>query len=228
MKVVMTKSNGRMGGLFSVRLAHKMTDGLQAGAGETVDCTVPAFKPAASAADILKELQLSGVFDHMRAQALQQVVEKVRSAADLAPAEEPAATPEPAATAPEHDESGAKGQSGSACFPDPVPAFAGLQKRVREVAAAALASAPPGESKGVALKRMREAVEAEGLYSALSDLVDSVLEHDDAFQTSLVAAVQEATAEAVHPHKRSKIVTNTADNGTEQYLEHPPPPPSSS
>ena len=223
MVVVVRKSCAEWRDLFSVRLAHKMTDGLQAGAGETVDCAIPALKPAVSAADILKELQLSGVFDHMRAQALQQVVEKVRSVADSAPAEEPAATSESADTAPEHDESGAKGQSSSARSPDPVPAFAGLQKRVREVAAAALASAPPGESKGVALKRMREAVEAEGLYSALSDLVDSVLEHDDAFQTSLVAAVQEATAEAVHPHKRSKIVTTATSNDTEQSLEHPPP-----
>lgn len=192
---------------------------------DSVEIPIQPTKPAVSAADILKELQLSGVFDHMRAQALQQVVEKERSTA--AP-EQPLAEPEvPAAAPPEHSEHEAQVQSKSARDTEPGPAVGALQKHVREVAAAALAAAPPGASKGTILKQMRAAVAAEGLYAELLAMVDTVLEHDDAFQSDLVAAVQEATAEAVRPRKRPKtapIVSSSSNSNTQQLSSHPPQP----
>lgn len=169
---------------------------------ERVEVPIQPTKPAVSAADILKELQLSGVYDHMRAQALQQVVEKERSTA--APAEQPLVRPEPQAPSTELNKREQQEQPKSVCEPEPAPAVGALQKRVREVAAAALASAPPGASKGVILKQMRAAVAADGLYAALSAMVDAVLEHDDTFQSGLVAAVHDATTEALRPRKRPK------------------------
>lgn len=198
---------------------------------DRVEIPIQPTKPAVTATDILKELQLSGVFDHMRAQALQQVVEKERSTAETTSAapEQPSIKSEPAAVADEHSEDGAQEQPKSPREPEPVPAIGKLQKRVREVAAAALASAPPGASKGAILKQMREAVAAEGLYAALSAMVDSVLENDDAFQSGLVAAVQEATAEAVRPHKRQKTSNNTSITQSSSDLSSLPvtPPPTS-
>ena len=218
-----------------------------------------------SAPDVLRHMQLTGVYDNMRAQALRRLVgsdnarahgraqepdskdaaknehkdaESNSTAADRPQETTASSTNATAATQAaetnasqddkalqtnkeekeqkQHDESkDAETQAMEAIH----QAFDNLQKRAREVATAAMKTLDPTASKNDALKRLRSAVAADGVYIALTDLVNKMFEADDVFQTGLVVSVQDAINQIVQPpkkvrHKQDPPSTTTADTAT--------------